>query len=166
MPRQPRLDAPGLLHHIIARGIERRPIFTDREDYDDFLTRLPVALEKSRNQVLAWTLMPNHFHLLIRSGNGGVVDLMRRLMTGYAGTFNRRHRRAGHLFQNRYKSIVCEEDSYLKPSTGKPFVLKGFGSANCREGGRGGQDAFLKRANGADLPGKVHADLCGHPIFG
>ena len=101
------------MHHVIARGIERRPLFFDKIDYDDFLARLEISLEKSPNQVFAWALLPNHFHLLIRSGAGGISELMRRLMTGYAVAFNHRHRRAGHLFQNRFKSIVCEEDTYL-----------------------------------------------------
>ncbi|MBI4248447.1 MAG: transposase, partial [Elusimicrobia bacterium] len=67
MPRQPRLDAPGLLQHVLARGIERRAIFRDKTDYQDFLSRLESSLEKSPNHILAWALMPNHFHLLIRS---------------------------------------------------------------------------------------------------
>jgi len=57
--------------------------------------------------------MPNHFHLLLRTGNVPISTVMRRLLTGYAGSFNRRHRRHGHLFQNRYKSILCQEDAYL-----------------------------------------------------
>lgn len=113
MPRQQRLNLPGTLYHIIARGIERREIFRDDADREDFLARLGRALEKSRHQCHAWALMPNHFHLLIRSSDLPLSDLMRRLMTGYAGYFNRRHRRSGHLFQNRYKSILCQEDSYF-----------------------------------------------------
>ena len=107
------MDAPGLLHHIIARGIERRDIFHDFGEYKDFLDRVPISLEKSPNSILAWALMPNHFHLLVRSGQGGISDLMRRLMTGYAVAFNLRHERVGHLFQNRFKSVVCDENVYL-----------------------------------------------------
>jgi putative transposase len=113
MPRQPRLDAPGLLHHVISRGIDRRTIFHDKADYDDFLSRLETALAKSPNQILAWALMPNHFHLLVRSGAGGLSRFMRRLMSGYALAFNARHKRSGYLFQNRYKSFVCDEEAYL-----------------------------------------------------
>jgi len=58
-------------------------------------------------------LMPNHFHLLLRTGSVPISSVMRRLLTGYAGSFNRRYRRHGHLFQNRYKSILCQEDAYL-----------------------------------------------------
>lgn len=113
MPRQARIDAPGLLHHVIARGLERRKIFNDKRDYDDFLGRIEISLAKSPNQILAWALMPNHFHMLIRSGAGGLSRFMRRLMSGYAVAFNGRHRRSGYLFQNRFKSIVCEEETYL-----------------------------------------------------
>ena len=57
--------------------------------------------------------MTNHFHLLLRTGAAPIATVMRRLLTGYAVSFNRRHRRHGHLFQNRYKSILCQEDPYL-----------------------------------------------------
>ena len=113
MPRQARLDAPGVLQHVMARGIERRKIFWDDKDRSSFLERLAVILEETQTQCYAWTLIPNHFHLLLRTGATPLSTVMRRLMTGYAVTFNLRHRRAGHLFQNRYKSVVCEEDPYL-----------------------------------------------------
>ena len=61
----------------------------------------------------AWVLLPNHFHLLLRTGPTPLPTFMRRLMTAYAGYYNRRHHRAGHLFQNRYRSIICEEDPYF-----------------------------------------------------
>lgn len=113
MPRQPRLNVPGGLFHIIARGIERRRIFLDKSDYADFLDRLSIGLEKSKCRCYAWALMPNHFHLLIQAGSMGTTPLMRRLLTGYAGHFNRRYTRSGHLFQNRYKSILCDKDTYF-----------------------------------------------------
>jgi len=113
MPRQPRLDAPGLLQHVMARGIERRKLFLDDKDRQSFLDRLAVILEETQTQCYAWALIPNHFHILLRTGPTPVSKVMRRLMTGYAVTFNKRHKRAGHLFQNRYRSIICEEDPYL-----------------------------------------------------
>jgi REP element-mobilizing transposase RayT len=113
MPRQARLDAPGLLQHVMARGIERRDIFKDDKDRELFLGRLAIVLDETQTQCYAWALIPNHFHLLLRTGPTPLSKVMRRLMTGYAVTFNRRHKRSGHLFQNRYKSVVCEEDSYL-----------------------------------------------------
>ena len=97
----------------MARGIERRKIFRDDKDRASFLERLAVILEETQTQCYAWALIPNHFHLLLRIGQTPLSTVMRRLMTGYAVTFNIRHRRSGHLFQNRYKSVVCEEDPYL-----------------------------------------------------
>lgn len=113
MPRQARLDAPGVLHHVICRGIERCTIFSDDEDRDAFVARLSSLLAETQTYCFAWALIPNHFHLLLRTGSVPLGSLMRRLLTGYAVTFNRRHRRSGHLFQNRFKSIVCQEDRYL-----------------------------------------------------
>src|SRR3972149_10145624 len=105
MPRGPRLDAPGPLHHIRVRGIERRPIFRDDADRADFVRRLAALAATGALQIYAWTLLPNHAHLLVRTGTRPLARSMRRLLTGYAGAFNRRHKRVGHLFQNRSKSI-------------------------------------------------------------
>jgi putative transposase len=113
MPRGPRLDAPGTMHHIIVRGIERGHIFRSDRDREDFLARLGQVVEEGQAICFAWVLIPNHVHILLRTGAAPLARLMRRLLTGYAVSFNLRHQRSGHLFQNRYKSIVCEEDAYL-----------------------------------------------------
>ena len=113
MPRQPRLDAPGALHHIMGRGIERTNIFRTDQDRDDFLKRLADLCRAGEVIVYAWSLMPNHFHLLLRTGHQSISKSMRKLLTGYVVNFNLRHKRHGHLFQNRYKSILCEDDPYL-----------------------------------------------------
>ena len=113
MPRQARLDAPGALHHIMVRGNDRAKIFRDNEDKAKFLARLGKIVEETRCAVYAWVLMDNHIHLLFRSGEKGISAVMRKVLTWYAIYFNRRHRRTGHLFENRYKSILCEEDRYL-----------------------------------------------------
>ncbi len=113
MPRQSRLDAPGTLHHVIGRGIERQPVFRTDADRDDFLRRIEEVAAGGHLDVLAWALIPNHFHLLVRTGTLPLATAMRRLLTGYAVVFNKRYNRHGHLFQNRYKSIVCEEEPYL-----------------------------------------------------
>lgn len=113
MPRHARIDQPGLLQHVIVRGIERRPIFLDDADRSAFMTRLAALLKETGTHCLAWVLLDNHFHLLLRPMRLSLADVMRRLLTGYAVVFNLRHRRAGHLFQNRYKSIVCDHDAYL-----------------------------------------------------
>jgi len=97
----------------MVRGIERRPIFTDDRDRDDFLRRLEGLVRATGLRIYAWALLPNHAHLLLRTGTRSLARVMRSLLTGYAGAFNRRHRRQGHLFQNRYKSIVVEEEAYF-----------------------------------------------------
>ncbi len=114
MPRQARLDAPGTLHHVILRGLERGAIVKDDVDREAFVTRFGAVAQATGTPIYAWALLPNHAHLLLRSGPAGLPRFMRRLLTGYAVTFNRRHKRVGHLFQNRYKSIVCEEDAYFQ----------------------------------------------------
>ncbi len=113
MPRSARIDIPGLLQHVIVRGIERRDIFLDDDDKALFFERFSKLLIATETECLAWALMTNHFHLLLRPRSAKLSLFMRRLLTGYAVVFNLRHHRSGHLFQNRYKSIVCEEDSYL-----------------------------------------------------
>ena len=114
MPRQARLDAPGTLHHVMVRGIERRGIVDDGKDRGTFMARLGEAAASTGMAIYAWSQLPNHAHILVRSGPHGLPVFMRRFLTGYAIEYNRRHRRHGHLFQNRYKSIVCEEDAYFR----------------------------------------------------
>lgn len=114
MPRQSRIDAPGALHHLMIRGIEKRAIYRDDKDRDSFLNRLGGILLESSTPCYAWSLLSNHAHFLLRTGKIPISRVMRKLLTGYAVTFNRRYRRHGHLFQNRYKSVLCEEDAYLQ----------------------------------------------------
>jgi putative transposase len=113
MPRKARIDAPGALHHVIARGIEQRKIFDDTLDKNRFLVRLSNILNETETSCYAWALLPNHFHLLLRTGNTSIATVMRRLLTGHAMYYNRQHGRCGHLFQNRYRSILCEEERYF-----------------------------------------------------
>lgn len=113
MPRQSRIDTAGALHHIMVRGIEGSKVFRSDNDRDGFLERLGRVFQETNTICYAWALIPNHFHLLLRTGSVRISTVMRRLLTGYALWFNRRHRRHGHVFQNRFKSILCQEDSYL-----------------------------------------------------
>ena len=87
--------------------------FEDDTDRYNFITRLGDILLETKTPCYAWALIPNHFHILTRTGGTPLATVMRRLLTGYAVSFNRRHKRSGHLFQNRYKSILCQEDTYL-----------------------------------------------------
>ncbi|MEZ4484509.1 MAG: helix-turn-helix domain-containing protein [Syntrophotaleaceae bacterium] len=103
---------PGLLQHVIIRGVNGCEIFRDNADRERFLRRFSTLLVQTGTDCLAWSLLTNHCHLLLRPRDSCLAPLMRKLLTGYAVYFNLRHKRSGHLFQNRYKSIVCEEDSY------------------------------------------------------
>ena len=98
----------------MIRGIERRKIFRDNRDQEDFLNRLAKLLPETQMACYAWVLIANHAHFLFRTGRVPLATLMRRLLTGYAVGFNRRHKRHGQLFQNRYKSIACQEEVYLR----------------------------------------------------
>ena len=113
MPRKARLDAPGMLHHAMGRGIAGTELFQDDEDRNGFLFRIASQCEKGGLRVYAWALMSNHFHLLVGTGSQLLPVGMKKILTGYVGNYNRMHKRKGHLFQNRYKSIVCEDDPYL-----------------------------------------------------
>ena len=137
MSHQARLDAPGLLQHVMARGIERRKILKTMKIVRHSWNALLSFSKKLKPSVMftplnaelyltgAWSLIPNHFHLLLWTGSTPLSKVMRRLMTGYAVTFNKRHKRSGHLFHNRYKSVVCEEDPYLlEPCCGGSLVLE------------------------------------------
>ena len=102
------------MHRIICRGIERQPIFEDDEDRDNFVKRLEGILPKTKTPCYAWSPIPNHFRILARTGGTPLSTAMRRLLTGYAVSFNGRHHRSEHLFQNRYKSILGRQNTYLQ----------------------------------------------------
>lgn len=113
MPRIGRIDAPGAVHHVMGRGLEGREIFLDSRDCRRFVDRFGVVLGKSEARCLAWALLPNHYHLLVQTGKAPLARVMASLLTSYAVYFNRRHNRQGYLFQDRYKSILCEDNTYL-----------------------------------------------------
>jgi REP element-mobilizing transposase RayT len=97
----------------MGRGIEKTSVFRTDKDREDFLMRLGSLCEWGLLDVFAWALLDNHFHLLIRTGKQSLSESMRKLLTGYVVSFNHRYGRYGHLFQNRYKSILCEQAPYL-----------------------------------------------------
>lgn len=113
MPRKARLDITGALHHIMVRGINKTAIFEDEQDMSRFIERLGQNVTEGKCKIYAWVVMSNHVHILFKSGKDGISSVMRKLLTWYAQYYNRRHNRTGHLFENRYKSILCEEDKYL-----------------------------------------------------
>jgi REP element-mobilizing transposase RayT len=97
----------------MVRGNNKATIFNDDQDRSKFLERLGENITEAKCSVYAWVLMSNHVHILFKSGKKGISAVMRKLLTWYAVYYNRRHKRTGHLFENRYKSILCEEDRYL-----------------------------------------------------
>ncbi len=108
-----RLHIDGGYYHVMGRGLERRRIFSGNDDKEDFLERLGIGLTQTNCQCLAFAVMSNHYHLLIRVSNQPLSFLMSKLLSGYATQYNRRKNRSGYVFQNRYKSILCDADNYL-----------------------------------------------------
>jgi len=114
MPRARRIDAPGTTHHIMMRGVARSEIFRDDHDRWRLLALLHGILPEEDVRCLAWAFMPNHVHLLLRTGRVRISRPMARLGTAYAGGFNFRHERIGHLFQDRFRSIRVGSDVHLR----------------------------------------------------
>ena len=112
MARPLRLEFPAALYHLTARGNARADIFTDDDDRALFVDLLGKEIRQQGWHCYAYCLMDNHYHLLIETPQANLVAGMRRLNGVYTQAFNRRHRRVGHVFQGRYKSIVVDKDSY------------------------------------------------------
>jgi putative transposase len=107
------LDAPGALHHVTARGIDHGMILRAETDRQELVDGLRRAVVDGGAAIYAWSLLSNHFHLLIRTGPTPLSLLMRRLLTAHAVRFNRRYQRCGHLFQNRFKSTLVHDETYF-----------------------------------------------------
>jgi REP-associated tyrosine transposase len=113
MPRHPRVHAEGMLYHVMARGNDGQKIFIGEGDYQAFIEALRTVRQRYPFSLYAYVLMPNHFHLLLEVHLFPTARILQSLLTGYARRFNKVHRRRGHLFEGRYKAIVCDRDSYL-----------------------------------------------------
>ncbi len=113
MPRKPRIEIGGGLYHIITRGNNRRKIFRSHDDYLRFTTIVERQKAKLPFYLYSYCLMPNHVHLLIEMQDDPVSRIMQRVLTSYSQFHNRKYKKIGHLFQGRYKSILCETDRYL-----------------------------------------------------
>jgi REP element-mobilizing transposase RayT len=113
MGRSSRLDWKSAVHHVMARGIEKCTIFRDDNDRARFVSRIEKCVAETGVSIYAWALMPNHIHLLIKTGNKPLSKFMQKLLTGHANYFNKKYNRVGHLFQNRYKSILVQAEIYL-----------------------------------------------------
>jgi len=113
MGRKPRVQFPGALYHVVTRGNRRERIFLDDADCRQYLTQLQSARDCFGFTLYAYVLMPNHVHLLLETGEVILSRIMLWLGTAYARYFNRRYGKIGHLFQGRYKAILCDKDAYL-----------------------------------------------------
>ena len=113
MPRKPRIEIGGGLYHVITRGNNRRKIFRSHDDYLRFTDILGRQKSKLPFYLYAYCLMPNHLHLLIEMQDDAVSRIMQRVLTSYSQYHNRKYKKIGHLFQARYKSILCQTDRYL-----------------------------------------------------
>jgi putative transposase len=111
MPRARREDAPGIVHHVWARGLDKHPILEDDASRQDLFDRCDRILPASGMTCLAATLMSNHLHLVVRTGPVPLSTVMRRLHTGFALRFNRRNQRCGYLFQSRFGSRIARNDA-------------------------------------------------------
>lgn len=113
MARRPRVFAPGLLYHVIVRGNQQRKTFRSEGDYEAYLDRLEYYRTRFRLRIYAYCLMPNHVHLLVETSSAPLSKFMQGLQQSYTQYFNRRYRKVGHLFQGRYKAIICDKEKYL-----------------------------------------------------
>ncbi len=104
---------PGCVYHVTARGNERRPIFRETRDREDYLARLATYRERFGFALLAFCLMDNHVHLAVERGETPLSTIMHALQSSYSQSFNRRHARVGHLFQGRYRAFLVQTDLYL-----------------------------------------------------
>jgi putative transposase len=112
MTRPIRIQYPGAFYHIMTRGNERSNIFKATEDYQDFLLVFFNTIKRYNWDCYAYCLMPNHYHLLIKTNEANLSIGMRQLNGIYTQSFNVRNKRVGHLFQGRFKSILVEEELY------------------------------------------------------
>jgi REP element-mobilizing transposase RayT len=113
MARRPRLFAPGVLYHVIVRGNQRQKTFLSDSDYQAYLKRLARYREKYDYTVHAYCLMPNHAHLLLESSEHPLAKFMQGVQQSYSQYFNWKHHKTGHVFEGRYKAIICQKDEYL-----------------------------------------------------
>lgn len=113
MPRTARLAFKNAFYHIFNRGINKQPLFLKEEDYQFFLKKLQDLKKKYDHSIYAFCLMPNHFHLSIQTRKDSVSKIMSSLSTSYSMYFNRVYNHFGPVFQNRFKSILVENDSYF-----------------------------------------------------
>ncbi|MDD5556867.1 MAG: transposase [bacterium] len=154
MARPLRIEYPGAWYHVSSRGNERGRIFGDDKDRLRFLEALEESIEKFEVEVHCYVLMGNHFHFLLRTLKANLSRFMQRFNTAYTAYYNLRHRRAGHLYQGRFKAIVVEADECLKDLSRylhlNPVRLKKYKELTVEEKAR-----ILKAYRRSSLPGYI-----------
>ncbi len=113
MPRPPRINLPGLIYHVTARGVRRQSLFHDDSDRQAFLRIVLETIQLFPAAIHAYCLMDNHYHLLLQTTRHTLSDFMHRLNTRFAKLFNRQNPAGGHVFQSRFHSIPVQVDTYF-----------------------------------------------------
>ncbi len=113
MARKPRIEFPGAFYHVISRGNQRQAIFHENSDYLTYLERLKHYTERYNITVYSHVLMPNYLHLLVEANETPLSKFMQGLLFTYTRYYNQKYLKVGHLFQGRYKAILCDRDAYL-----------------------------------------------------
>jgi REP element-mobilizing transposase RayT len=113
MARKTRIEFPGVFYHVLARGNNKQVIFKDDQDYNVYIIRLKRYHERYKFILYAYTLMPNHIHLLIETGITPLSKIMQGIQQSYTYYYHKKYESVGHLFQGRYKAILCQRDTYL-----------------------------------------------------
>ena len=124
MARPLRVQYPGALYHVISRGNERSAIFRDVRDHRTFLFTLGWVVEKVGWRVHSYCLLGNHYHLLIETPEENLTKGMHSLNGRYSQAFNRRHDRAGHVLEGRYKAILVEKEAHLRLHATRPQPVR------------------------------------------
>lgn len=155
MARALRIQYPGAVYHVTCRGNERKEIFKDDFDKTTFLKILNDSRRIYNIKIHAYVLMTNHFHLLIETPMGNLSEFMRHFNITYTGNYNRRHKRAGHLYQGRYKSILVEKETYLSTLSRyihlNPVNIKGIKGKD-----EGKNIRYIKGYKWSSLPGYIN----------
>jgi len=112
MPRKNRITEPGY-YHVISRGVEKRNVYLENEDYSMFLDILVEVFKKYMVTLHVYTLMTNHYHLLLETHEYNISDVMRRVNSLYSIYFNKKYKRVGHLWQGRFKSYYLYDDTHF-----------------------------------------------------
>ena len=113
MPRTARIKSPTGIYHIMLRGVNRRQLFFDEEDNERFLYILNSYISAYGHELYAYCLMGNHVHLLLKEGTEDIGMLFKRMGASFAWWYNNKYDRAGHIFQDRFRSEPVDTEQYL-----------------------------------------------------